>query len=161
MENYDWDNIGKRIKSGKDLTVFEGFPGSNKSYTLTAGRPSKKITSYIEKKNALGVIKRYYQLEDTDYIEFDESIKIVDENAPDESGFFDELANKFSDSVNDAKKAISKNAGYIKDGFEETKNRSIFEMFSYASIDKPIKIAIGIVVAIIVFQVLTLISKFK
>lgn len=108
--------IGKRLKSGNDVTMFYRFPGSQVTKTLPAGKPSPLITSYL----ASG----YYQLDgvasNSYYVKDSNQVKVVDDNADDDSGLFSSVSSGFFDLVENTSKKAVKNAGFVSDGFKES-----------------------------------------
>lgn len=161
MNDFNWDDLGKRLKSKNDITVFRRFPGSDDAYTLTAGKPSGLITSYVKKTTGAGVERKYFQIDNSDYIAFSDSLEIVPESAKDDSSFISSVKNKLADTVQDIKTGAGKNAGYLKEGFKKTTEKNFLELFEYAGLGKPLKVFISIIVILIVFQAINLILKFK
>lgn len=110
--------FGKRIKSDVNEIMFLRFPGSSETETLPAGRPSGKIDSWIQ-KDGKGYFVTEYTDEKNAYIEDNDRLKIVDENAEDESSFFNSTFSGISDFIGNSSRTVEKNAGFISTGFED------------------------------------------
>lgn len=154
----NWDSVGKRVKSSENETVFRGSPGSDDRYTLPAGKPSGLITSYIQRESENGLVT-YFQVDETDYIKKTDLTKIVDSDSSDDSGFVSGAFLGVSDLFSGAATSISKNAGFIKEGFIQTTDRSLFEMFDYAGYGKLLRLAVFAVVFFVGLYVLTQIKS--
>lgn len=107
--------FGKKIKSDRDEIIYVGFPGSDITRTLPAGKPSPVIDSFIR--------GRFYQFNDgteNTYIEKSEGQEVVEPDAPDDStpgagvvaGVTDVFRNTFT--------GVSKYAGFLGQGFTES-----------------------------------------
>jgi len=115
--NYRTD-VGKRLKSDKNMIMHIGFPESEEKTTIPPGRPSNKITGYNP--------KGFYSVSRTGgydgYIKNDPSVKLVSKDAKDNSSLLDSAVNFYKDQFNGLKKTVSDNAGYLSKGFDSATN---------------------------------------
>ena len=160
MIEFDWKNLGKKIVSTQNETIYKNFPGSDVTAILPAGRPSGEITSYVQRKEN-SVIVRYYQMNDLFYVQDSDALRIVDADASDESTFSARILAKKSTLYSNLTANIKKNAGFLKEGFLETKKRSLFEMFDFAGLGAIKPLIIGVFSFLILILVITIISKLK
>lgn len=130
---FDWQNLGKRLKSDRKLYVFEGYPGSEKLKVYSEGEPTEKITSYIE-KDVNGIKVGYYQLNGSEYVADESHVKIVDEDSPDESSFLDGVTDQFLNEFGNVSRRAKKAAGFIGEGFDQAKKKSFFQLLDGAGL---------------------------
>lgn len=153
------EKIGKRLKSDKQVTMYKRFPNSDVTKTLAVGKPSPKITSIIKRDK-----KTWFQLEAEGesnwYVKNKKAVKVVPEDAPDESSTIWTLWNQAKDFVGNTTKEANKQAGFLKSGFEESVEGVGKGLFSFVgNIGNILLIAGGIIVVILVLIVILNFSR--
>lgn len=159
--SFDWSNIGKRLKSPKDMILYNGFPLSNEVEFIPAGAISGEITSYIEKKNSKGINEIFFQIDNTGYILKTDEVEVVDYTAQDESSVFSDAAAWYASKTYNGRKKLENAGKNLREGFEETKNRSFFEMLDFAGLGDVKKSLIIGAAVFIGYIILSLILKLK
>ena len=125
--------FGKRLKAGFPVTMYRRFPNSKQIETLPPGKPSPLIDSYTK--------SGYFQLENGQenlYVKDAEGIEVVPPNVPDDSVFFDSIIAGVSDWFGNTGRQLSKQAGFLQDGFKESISGVKTDFFNFSGALAPI-----------------------
>lgn len=143
--------IGSRARSDKAVTIYRRYPNSEFSDTLPPGKPSPVITSYL----ASGFIAVQGEGDqEPGYIRDGDHIEIVPKDTPDRSGWFSSITAGAADLFSNAATGISKQSGFLADGFQESVSDFKTDFFDIAGAVKPVLYLLVALVGLI------LISKF-
>lgn len=142
---------GKRLKSDKDVVMYKRFPNASQTVILSAGKPSPLITGYL----ANGFIEvEGSNKNERFYIAQEKGLNVVDPNEKDTSNIFDTFFDRIKSTVSNKKDTVTKQAGFLSDGFQETVKDSV----SFSKVfDNKIKTyglgIIGILILIVIIKV--------
>lgn len=143
--------IGKRVQSEKPLVMYRRYPNSEYSDTLPAGKPSPVISSYL--MNGFFAVQDPGQ-DEPRYIKDGQHVEIVSPDAADRSGWFSSITAGAADLFSNAATGVSKQSGFLADGFQESVSDFKADFFDIAGAVKPVLYLLIALVGLI------LISKF-